>query len=173
MFTGKPQKNRGAATTYFDEHLSHNDYSSQAETQAGHWIAVAVERLGIKQGEVVTREAFLRLCDNLHPTTGKQLTKVTAKDGRIFFDFQCAPPKSVPILAIAMNWPADSTGWVTRCAGPGRLSRSRVSHPSSLNSSRSGPRNGTPPWPKRKSASVASSPKMKSRTSSIRPGPKS
>ena len=103
MFTGKPQKNRGAATTYFDEHLSHNDYYSQRETQAGQWIGVGVERLGIKQGEVVTREAFLRLCDNLHPESGKQLTQVTAKDRRIFFDFQCAPPKSVSILAVTMN----------------------------------------------------------------------
>ena len=107
MFTGKPQKNRGAATTYFDEHLSHNDYYSQdlavGHQQAGQWIGVGVERLGIKQGEVVTREAFLRLCDNLHPESGKQLTQVTAKDRRIFFDFQCAPPKSVSILAVTMD----------------------------------------------------------------------
>ena|SRR5205807_2406232 len=96
MFTGKPQKNRGAATTHFDEHLSHNDYYSQAETQAGHWIGVAVERLGIKQGEVVTREAFLRLCDNLHPSTGKQLTQVTAKDRRIFSTSSVPRPNPCP-----------------------------------------------------------------------------
>jgi len=103
MFTGKPQKNRGAATTYFDEHLSHNDYYSQGETQAGHWIGIGAEKLGLKPGQVVTREAFLRLCDNLHPITGKPLTQVTAKERRIFFDFQCAPPKSVSILAVTMN----------------------------------------------------------------------
>ena len=63
MFTGKPQKNRGAATTYFDEHLTQNDYYSQDVTmgqQAGQWIGLGVERLGLKQGEVVSREAFLR-----------------------------------------------------------------------------------------------------------------
>jgi len=103
MFTGKPQKNRGAATTYFDEHLSHNDYYSQGERQAGHWIGVGVEKLGLKADEFVTREAFLRLCDNLHPESGKQLTQLTAKDRRIFFDFQCAPPKSVSILAVTMH----------------------------------------------------------------------
>ena len=103
MLTGKPQKNRGAATTYFDEHLSHNDYYSQAETQAGHWIGVGAEKLGLKADEIVTREAFLRLCDNLHPESGKQLTQVTAKARRIFFDFQCAPPKSVSILAVTMD----------------------------------------------------------------------
>jgi conjugative relaxase-like TrwC/TraI family protein len=103
MFTGKPQKNRGAATTYFDEHLSHNDYYTQTETQAGQWIGVGCERLGLRPGEVVTRDAFLKLCDNLHPDTGQQLTLTTIKDRRIFFDFQCAPPKSVSILAVTMN----------------------------------------------------------------------
>jgi conjugative relaxase-like TrwC/TraI family protein len=103
MFTGKPQKNRGAATTYFDEHLSHNDYYTQAETQAGHWIGIGAEQLGLQPGSVVTREEFLRLCDNQHPETGKQLTQVTAKDRRVFFDFQCAPPKSVSILAVTMG----------------------------------------------------------------------
>jgi conjugative relaxase-like TrwC/TraI family protein len=103
MFTGKPQKHRAAATTYFDEHLSHNDYYTQTQTQAGQWIGVGCERLGLQPGEVVTRDAFLRLCDNLHPDTGQQLTQTTIKDRRIFFDFQCAPPKSVSILAVTMN----------------------------------------------------------------------
>jgi conjugative relaxase-like TrwC/TraI family protein len=103
MFTGKPQKHRAAATTYFDEHLSHNDYYTQTETQAGQWIGVGCERLGLQPGEVVTRDAFLKLCDNLHPDTGQQLTQTTIKDRRIFFDFQCAPPKSVSILAVTMN----------------------------------------------------------------------
>ena len=52
---------------------------------------------------VVTREAFLRLCDNLHPDSGQRLTQVTAKERRLFFDFQCAPPKSVSILAVTMD----------------------------------------------------------------------
>ncbi len=106
MFTGKPQKNRGAATTYFDEHLSHNDYYTQDVShgqQAGQWIGVGAQKLGLQQGEVVSREAFLRLCDNQHPETGKRLTQVTAKERRVFFDFQCAPPKSVSILAVTMD----------------------------------------------------------------------
>ena len=102
MFTAKPQKNRAAATNYFDEHLSHNDYYTQSETQAGHWIGQGADRLGLEAGEVVTREAFLRLCDNLHPLTGQQLTPQQFRDRRIFFDFQCAPPKSVSILAVTM-----------------------------------------------------------------------
>jgi conjugative relaxase-like TrwC/TraI family protein len=54
-------------------------------------------------GETVTREAFLRLCDNVQPMTGEQLTPQQSRERRIFFDFQCAPPKSVSILAVTMN----------------------------------------------------------------------
>ena len=103
MFTAKPQKNRNAATTYFDEHLSHNDYYTEKETQAGYWVGAGAERLGLKSGETVTREAFLRLCDNLHPETGSKLTQVHLKDRRIFFDFTCSAPKSVSILAVTMD----------------------------------------------------------------------
>jgi conjugative relaxase-like TrwC/TraI family protein len=103
MFSGIPQKNRAAAETYFDEHLSHDDYYSQGDTEHGHWIGSAAERLGLTPGEVVTREAFLKLCDNNHPETGEQLTPQNFKTRRIFFDFVCSPPKSVSILAVTMN----------------------------------------------------------------------
>ena len=103
MFTAKPQKNRNAATTYFDEHLSHNDYYTEKETQAGYWIGQGAQKLGLKPGETVTREAFLRLCDNLHPETGSKLTQVHLQDRRIFFDFTCSAPKSVSILAVTMD----------------------------------------------------------------------
>ena len=106
MFTGKPQKNRAAATTYFDEHLSHNDYYTQdvePGQQAGQWIGLGAEKLGLKPETSVTRDAFLHLCDNQHPETGERLTLVMARERRLFFDFQCAPPKSVSILAVTMN----------------------------------------------------------------------
>ncbi|PYJ59745.1 MAG: hypothetical protein DME24_11940 [Verrucomicrobia bacterium] len=103
MFSGIPQKNRVAAESYFDEHLSHNDYYTQGEKQAGHWIGTAAEKLGLQQGEVVTREAFLRLCDNQHPDTSEQLTPQQFRARRIYFDFVCSPPKSVSILAVTMG----------------------------------------------------------------------
>jgi conjugative relaxase-like TrwC/TraI family protein len=103
MFTAKPQKNRNAATTYFDEHLSHNDYYTEQESQAGYWVGQGVERLGLKPGQVVTREAFLKLCDNRHPGTGAQLTQLQLSQRRIFFDFTCSAPKSVSILAVTMD----------------------------------------------------------------------
>ena len=104
MFTAKPQKNRTAATQYFDEHLSHNDYYTQQETQAGYWIGQGVERLGLRQGDKVGRDEFLRLCDNLHPQDGTKLTQLKLSErGGIFFDFTCSTPKSVSILAVTMG----------------------------------------------------------------------
>ena len=103
MFSGIPQKNRAGAETYFDEHLSHNDYYTQAETEHGHWIGAGAERLGLQPGGVVSRETFLKLCDNQHPETGEQLTPQQFRERRIYFDFVCSPPKSVSILAVTMN----------------------------------------------------------------------
>src|SRR6266545_428942 len=103
MFSGIPQKNRAVAESYFDEHLSHNDYYTQGEKQTGHWIGSAAEKLGLQQGKVVTREAFLCLCDNQHPHTREQLTPQQFRARRIYFDFVCSPPKSVSILAVTMN----------------------------------------------------------------------
>jgi conjugative relaxase-like TrwC/TraI family protein len=103
MFTGVSQKHRQAAETYFDEHLSHNDYYTQGQTQHGQWIGIGTERLSLKPSEVVTRDEFLKLCDNQHPQTGEQLTPQLFKDRRIYFDFVCSPPKSVSILAVTMN----------------------------------------------------------------------
>jgi len=103
MFSGIPQKNRAGAESYFDEHLSHNDYYTQNETQHGQWLGIGAERLGLQTGGVVTRDTFLRLCDNQHPTTGEQLTPQHFRERRIYFDFVCSPPKSVSILAVTMN----------------------------------------------------------------------
>ena len=103
MFSGIPQKNRAGAESYFDEHLSHNDYYTQEQTKHGQWLGIGAERLGLQAGGVVTREAFLHLCDNQHPLTGEQLTPQKFKERRVYFDFVCSPPKSVSILAVTMN----------------------------------------------------------------------
>ena len=103
MFSGIPQKNRAGAESYFDEHLSQNDYYTQGETQRGQWLGIGAERLGLQPGGVVTRESFLHLCDNQHPLTGEQLTPQKFKERRVYFDFVCSPPKSVSILAVTMN----------------------------------------------------------------------
>ena len=103
MFSGIPQKNRAVAESYFDEHLSHNDYYTQNQTQRGQWLGIGAEQLGLKPGGIVTRDAFLKLCDNQHPTTGEQLTPQNFSHRRIYFDFVCSPPKSVSILAVTVG----------------------------------------------------------------------
>ena len=94
MFSGIPQKNIAVAKEYFDEHLSHNDYYTQGEVQRGQWIGEGVWKLGLHEGQNVTREQFMALCDNLNPETGKLLTQRLKAEGerRVFFDFTCSAP---------------------------------------------------------------------------------
>ena len=105
MFSGIPQKNIAVAKEYFDEHLSHNDYYTQGEVKMGQWIGEATWRLGLQEGQNVSREQFMSLCDNLNPETGKLLTQRLKANGerRVFFDFTCSAPKSVSIMAVTLN----------------------------------------------------------------------
>src|SRR5271170_4316496 len=48
MFTAVAQKNLGDAESYFDEHLSQNDYYASGEIRPGQWIGAGAERLGLK-----------------------------------------------------------------------------------------------------------------------------
>ena len=102
MFTAVAQKNLGDAESYFDEHLSQNDYYAAGEIRPGQWIGAGAERLGLK-GEV-TREQFHALCENHNPETGERLTQRQLKEGqrRVFYDFTCSAPKSVSVLAVTL-----------------------------------------------------------------------
>jgi conjugative relaxase-like TrwC/TraI family protein len=104
MLTTKSQKNRPAAEQYFDEHLTHNDYYSQGDVRPGYWIGEGLERLDLKEGEIVSREVFLAFCDNRLPVTGGSLTPRRNRDGnrRLYYDFTCSAPKSVSILGVTM-----------------------------------------------------------------------
>jgi len=103
MFTAIAQKNLGDAESYFDEHLSQNDYYAAGEIRPGEWIGAGAERLGLK-GEV-TREQFHALCENENPETGERLTQRQLKEGqrRVFYDFTCSAPKSVSVLAVTLD----------------------------------------------------------------------
>src|ERR1700678_1730106 len=105
MFSGIPQKNIAVAKEYFDEHLSHNDYYTQGEVQRGQWIGEGVWKLGLHQGQNVTRDSVMALGDNRNPEAGKLLTQRLKAEGerRVFFDFTCSAPKSVSIMAVTMN----------------------------------------------------------------------
>lgn len=105
MFTGVAQKNIAVAKSYFDEHLSHNDYYTQGEVEQGRWIGLGGEQLGLMEGQPICRESFMALCDGRHPLNGERLTQRLNQEGnrRVFFDFTCSTPKSVSILAVTMN----------------------------------------------------------------------
>ena len=102
MFTVVAQKNLGDAESYFDEHLSQNDYYAAGEIRPGQWIGEGAERLGLKSE--VTREQFHALCENQNPETGERLTQRQLKEGqrRVFYDFTCSAPKSVSVLAVTL-----------------------------------------------------------------------
>jgi len=102
MFTAVAQKNLGNAESYFDEHLSQNDYYAAGEIRPGQWIGAGAERLGL--ANIVTREQFHALCENKNPETGERLTQRQLKEGqrRVFYDFTCSAPKSVSVLAVTL-----------------------------------------------------------------------
>ncbi len=103
MFTAVAHKNLGAAESYFDEHLSQNDYYAAGEIRPGQWIGTGTDRLGLKNE--VTREQFHALCENRNPETCERLTQRQLKEGqrRVFYDFTCSAPKSVSVLAVTME----------------------------------------------------------------------
>lgn len=104
-----PSASAAAAKAYFRDALSTGDYylSAQAERVQGQevvglWTGKAAQRLGLR-GEV-NREAFERLCDNLHPSPGPapgsdRLTPKTKTDRRVGYDLTFSVPKSVSVLA--------------------------------------------------------------------------
>jgi conjugative relaxase-like TrwC/TraI family protein len=103
MFTAVSHKNLADAENYFEEHLSQNDYYAAGEIRPGQWIGAGAERLGL--ANAVTREQFHALCENRNPSDDERLTQRQQKENqrRVFFDFTCAPPKSVSVLAVTLD----------------------------------------------------------------------
>ncbi len=103
MITARPQKQLLAAKKYFREHLSQGDYHSQKQNILGQWFGRGAQRLGLNLNAPVSQEAFERLCDNQHPTTGLQLTARQRRERRVFYDFVISPPKSVSIMGLTLG----------------------------------------------------------------------
>jgi conjugative relaxase-like TrwC/TraI family protein len=114
MLTAKAQCSLADAERYFREHLSVGDYYTEGQHVPGHWFGQGAAELGLSG--VTKEDEFIRLCENLHPQTGEQLTlrqKTTrtemdangvehqAANRRVFYDFTFSPPKSVSIAALA------------------------------------------------------------------------
>ncbi|HEX5400622.1 MAG TPA: MobF family relaxase [Verrucomicrobiae bacterium] len=110
MVTAKTQYKLTNAKEYFEEHLCVGDYYDEGQRVTGQWFGSGAERLGLS-GKVGA-EAFLHLCENLHPASGEALTPRlntmrmdkaggNATNRRIFYDFTFSPPKSVSVAALA------------------------------------------------------------------------
>ena len=72
MLSPKAQCSPIDAKRYFKEHLAVGDYYTEGQSASGQWIGKGAEDLGL--AGITTMEQFERLCDNLHPQTGKRLT---------------------------------------------------------------------------------------------------
>ena len=107
MVTVQTQYNLANARSYFAEHLAVGDYYAEGESVRGEWLGLGAQRLGLT-GPVESR-AFLRLCENQHPSTAETLTQRlnssrteegrSVANRRIFYDFTFSPPKSVSLAA--------------------------------------------------------------------------
>ena len=81
-----------AAKRYY----TRDDYLSEAGESPGVWFGKGARRLGL--AGLADRQSFSRLCDNLHPLTGEQLTPRVRLDRRPGFDICFSVPKSVSLL---------------------------------------------------------------------------
>jgi conjugative relaxase-like TrwC/TraI family protein len=86
------QKSAAGAKAYF----AVSDYLSDKQEITGNWGGKGAELLGLR-GEV-DKAAFDNLCDNINPSTGKQLTKKTITGRRVGYDLTWSVPKSVSIV---------------------------------------------------------------------------
>jgi conjugative relaxase-like TrwC/TraI family protein len=73
-----------------------SDYYSQGQETVGQWGGKLADQLGLS-GKV-TKKAFDRMVDNLHPVTGRQLTPRTKENRRVGYDFTVSVPQSASLL---------------------------------------------------------------------------
>src|SRR5258707_13522636 len=89
------QRSALGAKSYFEEGLAREDYYTQ-DAIVGRWGGRGAERLGLV-GEV-GREAFLALCDNRNPNSGRPLTPRSRHYRTVGYDFNFHAPKSLSLL---------------------------------------------------------------------------
>ncbi|MBV9505034.1 MAG: relaxase domain-containing protein [Acidobacteriia bacterium] len=85
-----------ARKDYFTEHLSKSDYyMKDAQEVVGDWHGRGAELLGLS-GQV-DKDSYFRLCENVNPESGEQLTPRTKAERRVLYDFTFDAPKSVTL----------------------------------------------------------------------------
>lgn len=89
-------KHAAAASKYFEEGLSKQDYYSEKGEVNGLWHGRTAERLGLS-GEV-TKSDFEKLASNQHPQTEEQLTVRNSPNRRAGYDATFSAPKSVSLV---------------------------------------------------------------------------
>ena len=65
-----PQLNADAAKKYQAQHLSKGDYYLSESENYGRWQGQGAEMLGLKEGSVISKKDYDRLCENkrnFHP----------------------------------------------------------------------------------------------------------
>src|SRR5438094_2638953 len=72
------------------------DYYSEGQEIIGSWGGEGARLLGLEG--TVDKHSFDRLCDNLDPRDGRQLTVRTRSDRTVGYDFTFSVPKSVSLL---------------------------------------------------------------------------
>lgn len=91
-----PATNVQQAKDYYTRHMSRSDYYMRdAEEIAGEWHGRGAELLGLSG--TVDKENYFKLCENINPSTGEQLTPRVKADRRVTYDFTFDVPKSVTL----------------------------------------------------------------------------
>jgi conjugative relaxase-like TrwC/TraI family protein len=91
-----PAKGSKEAKDYFTRHMAVSDYYLRDATEcAGHWHGLGAELLGLSG--TVDKESYFKLCDNINPKTGEQLTPITRGERRVLYDFTFDVSKSVTL----------------------------------------------------------------------------
>lgn len=89
-------KSAKAASKYFDEGLSRQDYYSEKNEIQGKWHGKLSEGFNLR-GEV-KKEDFEKLASNINPATDEQLNVRDSESRRAGYDFTFSAPKSVSMI---------------------------------------------------------------------------
>jgi conjugative relaxase-like TrwC/TraI family protein len=91
-------------SSYLGSHLTANDYYCENEHITGVWIGKGAEQLHLAGNSIGKNDdAFEAVRRNLRPDGSGILTPFQKENGVRFFDFQCAPHKSISIMAVALD----------------------------------------------------------------------